>query len=733
VVSVATNGTASPNVDGTVSYTPNAGYTGLDSFTYTVQDDLAANSNVATVTVSVTLGLPFSEDFTGNLDNWTVVNDTPDLSDWQILSGELNQLASASATLHGDDTYLRGSYIYLNTALDLSNYRMSFDLIPTAIAEPRKGDDIGVLFRYTNNNNYYRLSINSKFGYTRLEKRVSGIFSTLALNTRGYRDAQLINVSVEVTGNLIKVFIDGVPIFGEQDNSLSTGTIALYSQSQSKFDNIALATPGASPEIVINRPLAFSVVNTNDIIASAIATNVPIGGTVRFEIDSAPCSVATEPVSGFFSSSCPTVSQGEHLIEAILEDSLSVELSRDSNDAVGSLGNKLLAIGDSITNGVGDLFLFDNISNDIVRLATPIGPRIISFRGYESNLHNLLTENSLYSSPNTVFNEGISLDTSSDTATRRIDSILERHSNATVQDYLILLGTNDSNQSLITPSGLGCTDQTSCAGTYKGNMQDLIDSICPATSCLPGEDIYIASVPPRWGVTVSSTPFTNPTTTSQNILILDYNTVISSELTKINQGPDFNSYFLGSSFSRLSLFDDNLHPNSLGYAAMAKLWDNSQSGDTIAPFILNSLCIRTVSIACDLPILYKQNYVTAGDSYYIDRAYSVTTIPAVLNGGIWIKTALADKANSRDDYISFTVDRDVDVYIAYFPGATTLPTWLTTFTDTGLEIVVTAGTPTLHLYKQTFSSGSNIILGGNIAAGVSGAINNNYIVIVKEL
>ncbi|RZV71982.1 MAG: tandem-95 repeat protein [Candidatus Scalindua sp. SCAELEC01] len=53
IISVPTNGAAVPKVDGTVDYTPTTGYTGQDSFTYTVDDNLGATSNVATVTVTV--------------------------------------------------------------------------------------------------------------------------------------------------------------------------------------------------------------------------------------------------------------------------------------------------------------------------------------------------------------------------------------------------------------------------------------------------------------------------------------------------------------------------------------------------------------------------------------------------------------------------------------------------------------------------------------------------------
>jgi hypothetical protein len=54
-VSQPANGTATVNaVTGVVTYSPNAGFTGTDTFTYTVQDNLGAVSSPATITVIVT-------------------------------------------------------------------------------------------------------------------------------------------------------------------------------------------------------------------------------------------------------------------------------------------------------------------------------------------------------------------------------------------------------------------------------------------------------------------------------------------------------------------------------------------------------------------------------------------------------------------------------------------------------------------------------------------------------
>jgi len=55
----AANGTVVENPDGTLSYTPDAGFTGTDSFTYTVSDGIDEDAP-ATVTVTVSLDDPFA-------------------------------------------------------------------------------------------------------------------------------------------------------------------------------------------------------------------------------------------------------------------------------------------------------------------------------------------------------------------------------------------------------------------------------------------------------------------------------------------------------------------------------------------------------------------------------------------------------------------------------------------------------------------------------------------------
>ena len=77
VASIPANGTAVAQSNGTVVYTPNAGYTGKDTFTYTVKDNLGGISNAATVTVTVGFVIDNGASGTSSTGSWAVSGGTP--------------------------------------------------------------------------------------------------------------------------------------------------------------------------------------------------------------------------------------------------------------------------------------------------------------------------------------------------------------------------------------------------------------------------------------------------------------------------------------------------------------------------------------------------------------------------------------------------------------------------------------------------------------------------------
>ncbi len=97
-------------------------------------------------------------------------------------------------------------------------------------------------------------------------------------------------------------------------------------------------------------------------------------------------------------------------------------------------------------------------------------------------------------------------------------------------------------------------------------------------------------------------------------------------------------------------------------------------------------------------------------------------------------TADADADNTSDSFLSFGVDRNVTVYVAYDADASNLPDWLDPATSSfayyaGQQISTTNGMLNLY-YRDYTSAESPVQLGGNKAGG--GTADSNYIVIVIE-
>jgi large repetitive protein len=102
--------------NGHAVYTPTQGYTGVDAFQYSVQDNLGTVSNIATVSLSVqprpvagndTANLPANQSVTVNV----LANDSSD-------GGTLDtgSISIAAAPLHGTATVTGGQIVYTPTA-----------------------------------------------------------------------------------------------------------------------------------------------------------------------------------------------------------------------------------------------------------------------------------------------------------------------------------------------------------------------------------------------------------------------------------------------------------------------------------------------------------------------------------------------------------------------------------------------------------------------------------------
>ena len=122
---------------------------------------------------------------------------------------------------------------------------------------------------------------------------------------------------------------------------------------------------------------------------------------------------------------------------------------------------------------------------------------------------------------------------------------------------------------------------------------------------------------------------------------------------------------------------------------------------------------------------YRIDSVQVGDRYFVDRSYTVTSIPESLRDLQWILTANNDKSISWDEFLKFRVTRDCEVFVGYQVGIL-IPNWLLNFADTGYEIKTTD--KNYRIYRKIFEKG-RIALGGNAAYMTSQSM---YIVLLRE-
>lgn len=127
---------------------------------------------------------------------------------------------------------------------------------------------------------------------------------------------------------------------------------------------------------------------------------------------------------------------------------------------------------------------------------------------------------------------------------------------------------------------------------------------------------------------------------------------------------------------------------------------------------------------------YKMAYLRVGDKYYIDRDYTLTSIPSEMKGYLWIKTANDDRDKKDINFLSFQLRDTADVYVAYDSRATNYPNWLTThFHRIGKSIGVSEYAQDLDIWKKDIFT-SVVALGGNLAPGAEG-VESMYSVIIQ--
>lgn len=107
---------------------------------------------------------------------------------------------------------------------------------------------------------------------------------------------------------------------------------------------------------------------------------------------------------------------------------------------------------------------------------------------------------------------------------------------------------------------------------------------------------------------------------------------------------------------------------------------------------------------------YAWSSLAQGTPVYTDRSYTYTDIPAAYVGLQYLQTSNDDKTINGTGFLTFSTDRPVTVYVGYDSRASTVPAWMSTWTDTGTTVTTSANS--FRIYQKDFPSGT-ISLGAN--------------------
>ncbi len=170
-------------------------------------------------------GALFSDSFSGSTlsSTWKVVDDpypSGGPSEWYVADGQLNQ---DSNIYRSDDeyAYYQGSHIYADVPA-FTDFNFEFDLTPD------DDDGVGAIFRYQDQNNYYRFLMVDDTGnegpFRRLDKVVAGKVTILTSETVGF-DYEPIHYQISAVGSQLTVQAGGQTILTASDASLTSGKI----------------------------------------------------------------------------------------------------------------------------------------------------------------------------------------------------------------------------------------------------------------------------------------------------------------------------------------------------------------------------------------------------------------------------------------------------------------------------------------------------------------------------
>jgi hypothetical protein len=153
----------------------------------------------------------------GAIDRFTIV-DSGGASQWVIEHGGIVETSGIGG---GNEPELPGSHLLAGDDA-WTDIRLIADLRADA------GGAIGLLLRYADENNYYRLSLGADFRYRRLVKCVEGQMTMLWDDANAYAAGEPFTLTLEAAGSRLTGFVGTTTLFTVDDDAHAAGRVGIY-------------------------------------------------------------------------------------------------------------------------------------------------------------------------------------------------------------------------------------------------------------------------------------------------------------------------------------------------------------------------------------------------------------------------------------------------------------------------------------------------------------------------
>jgi hypothetical protein len=277
-------------------------------------------------------GLLFREDFGPNaLDHYTIVDqESPGLtaktSLWSVAGGHIVQTANYMGGGSSETKPEKPGALVVTGSSSWTNVRI------TATLRAEDYDDVGVVFRYRDEKNYYRFSM-SRFGqYRRLMKRVNGKWNVLWEDHTLYTLNQSYRLTIEAVGDSLLGYLDDQLLFGLRDGELAGGRVGFYCWRNTKAHFESLRVESLEAPLLLWQP-AFDDVDEVVVVDDGVRngpSNWSVQGGVLRQSSGMQGPLKVPPGSTFFPGTYAL--GGDEQWEDV---QLSVRLRSDNPGAIG--------------------------------------------------------------------------------------------------------------------------------------------------------------------------------------------------------------------------------------------------------------------------------------------------------------------------------------------------------------------------------------------------------------